>query len=34
MVAITHATARLAVRASGGLPGGEPEAHFLVVMQG
>ena len=33
VAAITPAAAGLAVRASGGLPGGESEAHFLVVMQ-
>ena len=34
MAAITSITTGLAVRDSGGLPGGKPEAHFLVVVQG
>ena len=34
MAAITFAAAGLAIRDSGGLPGGEPKAHLLVVMQG
>ena len=34
MAAITSATAWLAVRDSGGLPGGEPEAHLFVGVQG
>ena len=32
--AIASAAAGLAIQDSGGLPGGETEAHFLVVMQG
>ena len=34
MAAIVPTAAGLAVRDSSRLPGGEPEAHFLVVMQG
>ena len=35
MAAIASSTAAgLAARASGGLLGDEPDAHFLVVMQG
>ena len=34
MAAIASAAAGLAIQDSGGLPGGKPEAHFLVVLQG
>ena len=34
MADIASATAGLAIQDSCGLPGGEPEAHFLLVMQG
>ena len=35
MAAIASDTAAgLAIQVSGGLPGDEPDAHFLVVMQG